>query len=216
MAGAPNSNPKHGRGIPNKRCTICRHDEHARIEWLAASGASLKSIARQYELPYDSLWRHWQNHVSPQRRATLLAGPMKLSELVDVAADEGKSVLDHLKVLRAVVYDALVAASEAGDRNGISSLAARALEILQELGRASGELIRVSSGMHVQQNNFFFSSPAFRQLETGLLEALRKHPEARADVIRMLRDLETGTRVALSAPAIIDGHAPEATHVSAG
>jgi hypothetical protein len=197
---------KRGKGIPSKRCAICRHNDRARIEWLAASGASLQAIAKQYELQYDSLWRHWRNHVSDHRRATLLAGPMKLSELVDVAADEGRSVLDHLHVLRAVVYDALVAASEAGDRNGISALTSRALEILQELGRASGELIRASSGVHVQQNNFFFGSPIFHALETALLDALRSHPEARADVVRALRNLETGTTTP-ALPAPIEGHA---------
>lgn len=136
---------------------------------------------------------------------------MKLSELVDTGVDERTSVLDHLKVLRAVVYDALVAASEAGDRAGISALSGRALEIVRELGRASGELVRVAAGVHVQQNNFFFGSPLFHQLETALLEALHNHPAARADVVRALRNLETAPAAVAGqwAPATIDGRAVE-------
>jgi hypothetical protein len=214
------STMKKRQRVPNGKCSICRHTDRARLEWLACSGASLQAISQQFHVPYDSLWRHWHHHVSDHRRATLLAGPLKLSELVDVAVEESKSVFDHLKVLRAVVYDALVAASEAGDRGGIAQLSSRALEILQELGRASGQLRASAAGVHVEQNNFFFTSPIFHQLEGALLEALRNHPAARADVVKALRGLEAGVTRApeLPAPApgvTIDGVAAEVVGAAA-
>lgn len=193
------------KGLPNRRCKICKHNDRERMEWMAASGASLKSIASKFQVPYDPLWRHWQNHVSDHRRATLLAGPLKISQLVDVGAEESKSVIDHLKVMRGVVYDALLAASEAGDRNGISMLTGRALEILQELGRASGELIRAGSSVSLQQNNYFFGSPVFRRLETGLLEVCRRHPEVRDEVVNMLRNLDGGASSLAALPAAATG-----------
>lgn len=187
------------------------------MEWQAAAGATLRAIARSHGVPYDALWRHWSHHVSVQRKATLLAGPQKLASLVDAAADEGRSVLDHLKILRATLYDSLTAASEAGDRNSVAHLSGRALDVLREFGRITGELVEAGAAVQVQQtNNYFFASPQFHQLESTLLGALARFPDARAAVVRALRGLDTGAPAAIELPAIpasrvIEGAAGAAT-----
>jgi len=176
------------------RCKTCKHAERARAELMLASGVSIRAVSRKFGLDYHCVRRHWLHHVSDTRKTTLVAGPLKIGELVDRATEEGKSVLDHLRVLRAIVYDQMAAAHEANDRHAIGMLAGRALEILRELGRVTGELVRVGAGgVHIEQANFFLS-PVFHQFEAAVLEASRRHPEARMALVSILREVESRNR----------------------
>lgn len=175
---------------PNGRCAVCSHPDRARLEWLAASGASLHSIAKQFGVHYHSMWRHDRFHVSDHRKATLLCGPLKLSELCNEAAETGRSVLDHFRVLRSIAYDGVVACHEAGDRSGTATMLGRAAEINRDVGRITGELISIGS-VHLEQNNYYSAFQKKERLLTeGLLSIARECPDARPQIINLLRSLD--------------------------
>lgn len=64
------------------------------------------------------------------------------------------------------------------------------LDGLRELGRLTGKLREVS-GVTVNNNVLtIFGSPEFTRLQEGLLRVARAHPEARADIVAVLRDVD--------------------------
>lgn len=58
-----------------RRCTVCAHRECAAINLAISHGISSKAIAGRYGLGHDAVLRHSQNHLPPQLRAKLIAGP---------------------------------------------------------------------------------------------------------------------------------------------
>jgi hypothetical protein len=149
----------------------------------------MQSVAAKFQVPYDSLWRHWRDHVADERKVTLIAGPMKLAEVMDRAAEESASILDHFGALRTVLFRSMDAATEAGDRNSVAALSGRIIEVLREIGRTTGELVK-AGGVTIQNSNVLIMSPAFAQLQSELLTVLARHPEARQEVIAMFRRLD--------------------------
>ena len=124
---------------------------------------------------------------------------------------KSKSLLDYLSITRAVLFNQFLNAAEAGDRGGVANVAGRLLEALRELGRLSGEL-RQLSGLTINQNQInIIASPQFIALQEGLLKVARAHPEARGDIVLLLRSLDaTPAPVALkpngaAAPVMIEG-----------
>ncbi|HEY3886224.1 MAG TPA: hypothetical protein VGL62_13495 [Vicinamibacterales bacterium] len=185
---------------PNGNCAVCKHRERYRVELLLSGGASLRSVAKRFGVAYHTTRRHWQQHVSAERRVALIAGPTKLSELADRAAEEGGSLLDHFIILRNTLYRRLDACDEAGDAAQVASLSGRIIEVLREMGRLTGDLSK--AGVNITNN--IFISPQFAELQAALIETLGRHPDARTDVIRAFRALEAG-----SSPQIIDAQSHE-------
>jgi hypothetical protein len=194
-------------------CKVCRSEHRARIEMLRVGGASLRSLSERFGLHRDAIWRHCQLHVTPERRASLLAGPAKVEQLANKAADESTSLLDHLRIVRSVLLNQFLNAAEAGDRTGTALLSGRLLESLREVARLTGELREVA-GISVTNNVVnLFASPEFTALQEGLLKVARAHPAARADIIALLRGLgaRSGAPQLSGAPPLIEG---EALHVA--
>ncbi len=183
MAGSP-------RKLRIAQCIVCAHQDRARIEALRVGGASLDSLARQFNVSRDAVWRHHKAHVSPKRRAELTAGPAKVEQLVNAAADESKSLLDYLAITRSVLFNQFLTAAEAGDRPAVAHIAGRLLDSLRELGRLTGELREVS-GISITNNTLnLTTSTEFAALSKGLLEIARAHPSARGDIVALLRGLD--------------------------
>jgi len=176
------------KGQITGRCGACRHPDRWRLELLLSGGASLQSCARKFGLHYDAVRRHWINHVPPERKAALVAGPVVVSDLATRIADENVSVLDHLRTVRAGLYAMYDAAVSAGDRSGTALLAGRLHDNLGIVARLTGQLAQ--SPLVLNQQNIFIS-PQFAELQGALLNILSKHPEARDDVIREFRRLES-------------------------
>ena len=57
------------------KCTVCAHRERAPVDMAIARGVSVSAIARRYRLGTDAIYRHARNHLPPQLRAKLIAGP---------------------------------------------------------------------------------------------------------------------------------------------
>lgn len=193
---------KKGRG-----CTICRHQERWRIELLKAGGASLDALADKFHVSRDAINRHWHKHVSAELRASYLCGPSQLADLADKAAAEGNSVLDYFRAVRGVLMAALANMAEAGDGRGVAIVSAQLVNVLEKIGKVTGELA-VLAGPSSVTNIAIVNSPAFAELQAVILRALSSHSDARADVVRALQDFDM--RQAANAPNMIEGTATHA------
>jgi hypothetical protein len=75
-------------------CQLCSHPDRVRIETLRIGGASSRALARQFNVHKDAILRHCRDHVSPKRRAELVAGPEAIEGLAYAAAAESRSLLE--------------------------------------------------------------------------------------------------------------------------
>ena len=57
--------------MSHRNCKTCCHESLGEIEQLAAAGHELRPLSRRFNLSWDSLRRHWRNHVTRERLAQL-------------------------------------------------------------------------------------------------------------------------------------------------
>jgi hypothetical protein len=170
-------------------------------------GASLNTLSYKFAVSKDAIHRHFRKHVSDGRKAELLAGPARVEELANAAADESKSLIDYLAITRGVLFNQFLSCAEAGDRAGVAFIAGKLLDTLREHGRLTGEL-RQLSGVTINNNTLnIVSSPAFLTLQDGLLKIARAYPGARAEIVSLLRGLETGEPSKPSGATLIEAEA---------
>ena len=179
------------RGQPSGHCSICAHAERYRIELSMCAGVGRRVIAKRFGVSGHAAWRHLRNHVPAERRAQLVAGPLKLGELAQKAADEGLALLDYLGLLRSSLLTQYLAAAEAGDRQGSAIVAGRLLQCLSLIAQCSGELNRASGP--VTNNTLIMASPVMADLQGMLIRTLQPYPEARRAVLAGLEELSRRT-----------------------
>ena len=193
-------------------CTVCAHLERTRIELLLAGGAGQTAVAAKYGLSKHAVHRHWHGHVTAERKANLILGPVQRAELAARVCEETGSVLDHLKAIRAGLYQQYNAALEAGDRNSGALLAGKLHDNLRTVARITGEL---ASGPLVQINNSqtnvtaLLDSREFAAFQATLIRVLNRFPDARDAVVTEFEALE---RQAAAAPLPVPVPALEHTH----
>jgi hypothetical protein len=127
--------PKHGR-----QCNCCRHRELAGINLALARGVSVRALARRYGLSIDSLFRHRTNHLPPQLRASLIAGPDLDIDLDKLRETESQSLLSHLINLRGRLFSALDISEEFRDGNMLARVAGQLHNNLELTGKLLGDL----------------------------------------------------------------------------
>jgi hypothetical protein len=172
------------------RCVVCAHPERARIEFGKVSGASLDSLALQFNVSRDAIWRHCNKHLTDATRADYLAAvPMK--DLAEKAAAEGVSVLEYFSIIRGVLMAQFQLAHSINDRVAVSTLAGRLNEVLRSIGSISGELGGMAAhSINITNNVNVLNSPVYASLQANLLTALAPYPEARAAVVMALRQID--------------------------
>src|ERR1700722_17644323 len=93
--------PRVDKDQPKGTCTVCRHPERARLEvLLAGGGASHRAVAKRFNLSRHAVDRHWMNHVTDERKACLVFGPIEREALAARVAEESESLIDHFKAVR--------------------------------------------------------------------------------------------------------------------
>lgn len=163
------------------------------IEMAHVAGASLESIATKFgtvehPLHRASVHRHCRDHLDETIRASYLAD-IPLAELAARAAKEGLGLLDYFGLIRATIVQQMLVAAGVNDGHRTAVLAGRAVEVLREIGRLSGELRGVASSMTIN-NTVVMNMPIFVDLQAMLIERLAPYPEALQQVVDGLRDLE--------------------------
>lgn len=104
------------------RCQICRHPERARIELLHAGGVSLDRIAAKFGVHRDAIWRHAENHMSEEQRASLILGRAKLGDLIEATAQEAGAVLEHYSIVRSILFSQLLKGAKNDDADGAAKI----------------------------------------------------------------------------------------------
>jgi len=169
---------------------------------------SLDRLAEQFDVHRDAVWRHMERHVSDERKASYLIGPAKIAQLAEIAAEESKSVLDWYSVLRSALFNQFDKLAEKGDHANMTALAARIIDVLREIAKVTGQVSTFANStiINVQNNVAVLNSAPFAELQAGLLRVCAAHPEARADIVALFRELDA--KFAAS-PAVADA-TPEA------
>jgi len=168
-----------------RQCTVCAHREAAAINLGLARGVSTRMLAKRYKLHGDALKRHRTNHLPPQLRAALIAGPDLDIDLDKLRDTESQSLLANLVALRGRLFSIIDVAEEAGDGNMLSRIAGQLHNNLEITGKLLGDL---SSG-HMTVNNVLIM-PAYVELRVSLVNALRPFPEAARAVAAVLHQVE--------------------------
>jgi hypothetical protein len=182
-------------------CTVCTHKDRARIEASRVAGVSLDNLAKKFGLGRDSIHRHMKSHVDDDLRASYIA-ETPIRDLAEAAASEGVSVLEYLSIVRAVLMTQFQLAASCNDKNGTAVLAGRLTEVLREIGRLTGEILRAPAVQNVTNTVNFINSPVFVDLQTMLIKRLARHPDAMAAVVEGLRELEARSARPIAGPVI--------------
>jgi hypothetical protein len=168
------------------QCHCCQHRELAGINLALARGVSVRALARRYRVSTDSLFRHRQNHMPPQLRASLVAGPDLDIDLDKLRETESQSLLANLVALRGRLFSILDTAEEHGDGNMLSRIAGQLHNNLEITGKLLGDL---SSGSTTITNVLI--QPQYVDMRVSLVNALRPFPEAARAVAAVLHTLES-------------------------
>jgi hypothetical protein len=193
MKGNTKSGPGSRSGRP---CKVCGHADRVRIELALPSGISDRRLAAEFPgLSRDSIRRHWQNHVSPVRRAELIGGPERLADLAARAAAEGRSLLDYVSVLCSELMALFLHTKEHGSPYDTASVAGRLTAAIDLRARLTGELraagvtVNVANSMNAGPM-VVLNDPQIIKMQSAIIRSLAPFPEARGAVIAALRDLE--------------------------
>jgi hypothetical protein len=176
-----------------QRCSVCSHRELAQIDTALARGVAAPAIARRFKLGTDSIYRHGRNHLPPQLRARLIAGPDLDIDLDRLKETESQSLLGNLVALRHRLFAALDAAEEFGDGMMLTRVSSQLHANLELTGKLLGDL-----GVGSTTNNVLIQ-PQYVELRVALVQALASYPEARQAVAGVLHQLEHKAADAITA-----------------
>ncbi|MEI9992075.1 MAG: hypothetical protein WDM86_18815 [Rhizomicrobium sp.] len=169
------------------QCSICNHREHASIDLALARGVSVRALKRRYKLGIDSLYRHAKNHLPPQLRARLIAGPsIEGVDLDRLRETESQSLLMNLVALRNRLFSSLDVAEECGDSAMVARVAGQLHRNLEVTGELLGDL---STGSTTINNVLVL--PAYVEMRVELVKALAPFPDARQAVAKVLHRIES-------------------------
>ena len=189
-------------------CRVCNHLERVRIEALHTAGVGIDSLAEQFGISRDAVWRHMTRHVTEETKASYLLGKAKIADLANAAADESRAIIDYLGIARSLVVNQLDRAAQANRGYEVDRLAGRLVEILKEMGCITGEVSRIAGvTMNVTNNVQILNSPPFLELQAGLLAICQARPEVRADIVALFHALDA--KHAGSEPKLIEHEAAE-------
>ncbi len=143
------------------------------------------ALKLRYGTSADALYRHRKNHMPPQLRAKLLAGPSVGIDPDRLREVEGQSLLSHLVALRNRLFASLDVAEEAGD----AGMTARVVGQIHRNLEITGELVGSLATGNTTINNVLVM-PAYVEMRVALVAALRPFPDAAHAVAAVLGRLE--------------------------
>ncbi len=193
-------------GKSGPQCTICAHERRAAIEVALVGGMGTRQVAARFGVSRDSVARHSANHLGPAQRAAILAARKPGGEAVDVDAlkrDEAEGLLSNILASRARLAQLAEQAASMSDVKAAAAVERVILENLTLGARLVGQLV------NVHEHRSLVLTPDYLELRAALLRALRRHPEALADVTAALAKLEMGVATPLAPePVTIEANRP--------
>src|SRR5277367_2473400 len=105
------------------------------------------------------------------------------------------SLIEYFSLVRSTVIQQMLVADGVNDGNRVAVLAGRSVEVLNAIGKITGELSNLAS-LTINANNstvINMNAPIFVQLQTMIIEKLEPWPEAMACLIEGLQQLDSGS-----------------------
>ncbi len=81
-------------------------------------------------------------------------------------------------------------AKACNDRYAVASLTRAVLDADREIAKFTGEIERSAAGVTIRSSVAIFSTPEFGKLEAGLVRIARRYPEAKTDLLALVRKLQ--------------------------
>ena len=181
-------------GKRGPQCTVCAHRERAGIDLALARGVSARALAKRYDLNFHAIYRHRKNHLPPQLRAKLLAGPDMDIDLDKLRETESQSLLVNLVALRHRLFASLDVAEENGDGHMVSRVTSQLHKNLEITGSLLGDL---GAGQTSITN--ILIAPQYVHMRVELVKALAPFPDARQAVAEVLHHIEGEAAEAINA-----------------
>ena len=172
-------------GKRGTKCNCCEHREVNSLNLALARGVSISALSNRFKLGHDSIYRHSKNHLPPQLRAQLVAGPDLSVDLDQLRTQESQSLLAHLIALRQRLFAALDTAGEYRDGAMLTRVSSQLHQNLELVARLVGDL---NVGTHITNNVLVM--PQYLELRSALVKALQPFGEARTAVAQVLHQLE--------------------------
>jgi len=182
--------PKKGeKGRPGG-CKVCSAPAEVRgkVDYLLAAGEPVRSVARQFNLPYHSCWRHAHpttGHISQQyRRAVQLGAHRSEEEFRKLCAEEGTSVVQNLRAVYSGLLSRWLLAIESGNDQAVIGLSRELHANLRMRGQAAHELS--PGGASITVNNVVFSPGWLEGFGRDLMALGLAHPDVRPALVALL------------------------------
>jgi hypothetical protein len=187
-----------------RACSVCRHEQRGRIDYLLVTcagetGSGRRGLAAKFGLSESAIYNHGKRHISAEYHATVLAGPFRSEEdLRELVAEEGISVLQNYRGLFNAHRARWLAALERGDDSAMISHARAMTDMLWKMGQLTREIAPAQT-MVVNNAIQIFEHPEYIGAITALSVALRPYPEARQAAAAALRSLSAKSAAPLIA-----------------
>lgn len=170
-------------------CTVCKHAERGRIDYLLATGAQPKPLATKFGLKPGSLYNHRDKHISAEYITAVRIGPLQGEEqLRRLCNEHGASVVENLMAIYGGLASRWLSAFEAGDDARLSLLTQRLHKNLELRARLTHELL--PPGPSSITNNVLIADPQYLRVIGRLAQLLAPYPDARRAVAGGLRELD--------------------------
>jgi hypothetical protein len=172
-----------GRRSPS---ALAQHPERERIEHDLLKGVPVRVVCRKYGTHKDGCYRFLKDQpvdVKARRFADALHPGIDLEQLRN---DESEGLLVGLHTQRMRLLMMQDAALELADAEMVARLSQQIHQNLALVGKYLGEFVNRSQ---VQVLNLTMT-PEYMRLREALLLSMVKHPDARADVLKALKEIE--------------------------
>lgn len=181
-------------------CTVCKHPERGRIDFLRATGSAAKPLAAKFGLKPGALYNHFRQHLFSEYVAAVRIGPLQSEEhLRRLCSEHGGSVIENLMAIYGGLASRWLSAFEAGDDGTLSLLTQRLHKNLELRARLTHELL--PPGPTSVTNNILLNDPGYLAAIGQIAVSLAPFPEARVAVAKALRSFDN------SGPLMIEGAA---------
>lgn len=175
--------------MPANICTICSSPHRAELELRLARNVPLRLLAKQYGLNKDPLYHHRKSHMPARLIAKLKTRSLlPAEELEEQRIEESSGLLGRLVWQRAKLYDLLENCEALDDPRACVLIHKTLLENFALTGKLLGEFVQHSSIVTAN----LVVTPDYLKLRSGLLQALRRFPEARSAGAQLAKEKQAG------------------------
>jgi hypothetical protein len=179
-----------GKWAGGRACSVCRHEQRGRIDYLIVTGAGehgggRRALAEKFSLSESAVYNHSTKHISAEYKKAVLVGPFASEDaLREICAQEGVSALQNYRALFNGHRSRWARALEVGDDDAMVKHGRAMDGMLWRIAQVSREVM--PNAPAIQQN--VFMSPDYYNFERRALRVLRRHPEALQDWLAEFRE----------------------------